>query len=193
MRSPKILVFAGSIRSGSFNARLVGAAVKSLALADVEVTRLSLADYPMPIYDGDLEERDGVPDTAHALAAQFTAHQGIFVASPEYNASLPPLLKNALDWVSRVKKPGAPPLFAYKNRVFALGGASPGTLGGYRGLMALRQMLELGCGAVVIPDQIAVREAHAAFDDAEALRDERTGKTLAAVLDRLVAAARTYA
>lgn len=189
----KILVIAGSIRTGSFNARLAAAATKELALMDVEVTRVSLADYPMPIYDGDLEAKSGQPDNALKLKRHFMAHHGIFIVSPEYNASITPLLKNTLDWISRVREGGEAPLAAYKNRVFALGGASPGPWGGMRSHMALRQVLEIGCGALVIPEYITVREATSAFDERDALHDERSAKLLKSVLERLVEAARRFA
>jgi len=190
MSVPKILVFAGSIRSGSFNARLAALAAKELTLADVDVTRISLVDYPLPIYDGDLEAETDVPDNAVKLKRMMMTHRGIFIASPEYNASVTPLLKNTLDWISRVREVNEQPLAAYKGRVFALGAASNGTLGGYRSLMALRQILELGCGATVLPEQIAVREASNAFDDDDQLRDERSARLLKTVLTRLIDAAR---
>jgi chromate reductase len=190
MSLPRILVFAGSIRTESFNARLAALAAKELALADVEVTRISLIDYPLPLYDGDLEAQSGVPGNAVKLKRLMMTHAGVFIASPEYNASVTPLLKNALDWVSRVREGGEPPLAAYKGRVFALGAASNGSLGGYRSLMALRQILELGCGAMVLPDQIAVREAATAFDENDQLRDERSARQLRTVLQHLVEAAR---
>ena len=123
MANPRILVFAGSIRTGSFNARLAAIAAKEIALAGAEVTRISLADYPMPIYDGDLEAASGPPENASKLKRMIMAHPGVFIASPEYNASVTPLLKNTLDWISRVREGKEPPLAAYKNRVFALGGA----------------------------------------------------------------------
>lgn len=193
MRHPKILVFAGSIRTGSFNARLAALAAKELALLDVDVTHISLVDYPMPIYDADLEAKSGQPDHAVKLKKLFGVHHGVFIASPEYNASVTPLLKNSLDWVSRVREGAEPPLAAYKNRVFALGGASNGTLGAYRSLMALRQVLELGCGAIVLPEQVAVREAASAFDEHDHLRDERTAGVLKTVLTKLADAARNFA
>lgn len=193
MRSPKILTFAGSIRTGSFNARLAALVAKELALANVEATLISLVDYPMPIYDGDLEARSGPPENGVKLKRMISTHQGVFIASPEYNASLTPLLKNALDWVSRVRDGGEAPLAAYRNRVFAIGAASNGSLGGYRSLMALRQILELGCGALVLPEQIAVREAASGFDDTGALRDERAAHALRTMVNRLVEAARQFA
>lgn len=192
MRSPKILVFSGSIRTRSFNAQLAALAVKELALLNVDVTRLSLVDYPLPIYNGDLESEQGVPGNAIKLKRMFDLHHGIFIASPEYNASLAPLLKNTLDWVSRVREPSEPALAAYRNRVFALGAASNGPYGGFRSLMALRQALELGCGALVLPDQIAVSAAASAFDDMDNLREERNAERLRAVLAALVASARQF-
>jgi chromate reductase len=192
MRYPRILAFAGSIRTGSFNARLAALAAKELALLDVETTLISLVDYPMPIYDGDLEAKSGPPGNAVMLTRMIMRQHGVFIASPEYNASVTPLLKNTLDWVSRVRENGEPALAAYKNRVFALGAASNGSLGGYRSLMALRQVLELGCGALVLPEQIAVREAASGFDDVGSLRDERAANMLRGVLGRLVEAARQF-
>ena len=193
MPIPKVLVFAGSIRTGSFNARLAAIAAKEIARAEAEVTRISLLDFPLPLYDGDLEARSGPPENAVKLKRMFCAHQGVFIASPEYNASLTPLLKNTIDWISRVREKQEPPLSAYRNRVFALGAASNGTLGGMRSLMALRQSLELGCGALVIPEQIAVREASHAFDENDELKDERSAAQLRALARRLVEVARQIA
>lgn len=192
MRSLRLLVFAGSIRTGSFNAQLAALVAKELALLDVEATLVSLVDYPMPIYDGDLEAKSGLPEAAVTLKRMIARQHGVFIASPEYNASVTPLLKNTLDWVSRVRETGEVPLAAYKNRVFALGAASSGTLGGYRSLMALRQVLELGCGALVLPEQIAVRDAANGFDDKGSLRDERTANALRGVLARLIETARQF-
>jgi len=193
MPIPKVLVFAGSIRTGSFNARLAAIAAKEIARAEAEITRISLLDFPLPLYDGDLEARSGPPENAVKLKRMFCAHQGVFIASPEYNASLTPLLKNTIDWISRVREKQEPPLSAYRNRVFALGAASNGTLGGMRSLMALRQSLELGCGALVIPEQIAVREASHAFDENDDLKDERSAALLRPLARRLVELARQIA
>jgi NAD(P)H-dependent FMN reductase len=186
MRTPQVLVLAGSVRTGSFNARLAALAAKELARAEGEVTRISLHDFPLPLYDGDHEARSGPPENAVKLKRMFCAHQGIFIASPEYNASLTPLLKNTIDWISRVRENKEPPLAAYRNRVFALGAASNGTYGGMRSIMALRHVLELGCGALVIPEQIAVREASHAFDENDELKDERSATLLRTLARRLV-------
>jgi len=186
MSAPKILVIPGSNRTGSHNVRLAALAAKEFVLADAEVSRISLQDFPLPIYDSSEEERHGPPDSAIKLKRMIASHHGIFIASPEYNASVPPLLKNALDWVSRVRERGEPLLAAYHGRAFALGAASPRHYGGIRSLMALRQVLEIGCGALVIPEQIAVSEAHEAFDEFDNLRDETLMHQLRLVVRRLI-------
>jgi NAD(P)H-dependent FMN reductase len=190
MSLPKILVFAGSLRTGSHNARLAALATKELALAGVDVTRISLEDYPLPIYDGDLEARSGPPENALQLKRMMGLSHGVFIASPEYNASVTPLLKNTIDWISRVRERGEPPLAVFKNRVFAIGGASDGAYGAMRSLLALRQVLELGCGALVIPEQVAVMRASEAFDDMDNLKDERSANALKRSLQRLTEMAR---
>lgn len=190
MPSPKILVVPGSLRAGSFNIKLAALMVKELTLLDVEVTRISLEDYPLPIYDANLENKAGPPANALALKQMICAHQGVFFASPEYNASINPLTKNSIDWVSRVRERNDPPLAAFKGRVFALGSASPGPFGGMRGLLALRQSLEIGCGAVVIPDQISVTLAESAFSDRDELVDARAVNQLRVVAQKLVDTAR---
>lgn len=193
MPNPRILVFAGSIRTGSFNARLAAIAAKELALAGAEVTHISLSDYPLPIYDGDLEASTGQPDNAVKLKRMMMVHQGVFIASPEYNASVAPLLKNTLDWISRVREGKEPPLAAYRNRVFALGGASNGQYGAMRALLALRQVLEIGCGALVSPEQIAVNRAADAYDEMDQFRDEQNAARLRNVVRRLIDMARQFA
>jgi NAD(P)H-dependent FMN reductase len=185
MAPPKILVLAGSLRTGSHNARLAALAAKELALAEADVTKISLADYPLPLFDADFAV-GGMPAHAVALRRMLEAHQGIFVASPEYSASVTPLLKNAIDWVSRVRDAGEPAYAAFKNRVFALGAASPAGAGGLRSLMALRQILELGCGALVLPEQIAVPRPDQAFDERDNFKDEKLAATLKALARRLI-------
>jgi len=193
MAAPKILVIPGSLRAKSYNVRLAALATKELMLADADVTRISLLDYPLPIYDADSAETAGPPPNALKLKQLMSAHQGVFIATPEYNASVTPVLKNAVDWISRVRENKEPPLAAYRNRVFALGAASNGTYGGMRSIMALRHVLELGCGALVIPEQVAVREASHAFDENDELKDERSAGQLRAVARRLVELARQVA
>src|SRR6202044_3338610 len=133
MIAPKILVMAGSLRAGSHNARLAALAAKEFALADADVTRLSLADYPLPLIDADFLATSGPPRHALELKAMLTAHQGVFIASPEYSASVSPLLKNAVDWMSRPAERGEPSYASFKGRVFAVGSAANRAAGGGRG------------------------------------------------------------
>jgi NAD(P)H-dependent FMN reductase len=190
MPNPKILVLPGSTRAGSHNVRLAALAAKELTLIDADVTRISLADYPLPLYEADLEANAGQPDNALKLKRMLMAHHGVFIASPEYSASVTPVLKNAIDWVSRVRERGDPTYAAFKGRVFAISSASPGTSGGLRSLMALRQILELGCGALTLPEQVAIPQADQAFDDMDNIVDARTANLLRAQLARLVDMAR---
>jgi NAD(P)H-dependent FMN reductase len=190
MSSPKILVLPGSSRAGSLNVRLAALAAKELTLADAQVNRISLEDYPLPLYDADAEANSGAPPNAIKLKQMLCAHQGVFIASPEYNGSVPPALKNAIDWVSQVRERGEPAYAAFRGRVFALAAASPETHGGIRGLMALRQILELGCGAMVIPEQIAVPQADQAFDELDNLGSAGLANQLRGQLGRLVDVAR---
>ena len=189
MPTPKILVFASSIRIGSHNGRLAALAAKELTLLDAEITYISLADYPLPIYDADLDSR-GQPPEAAKLKQMIMAHHGVFIASAEYSASVTPLLKNAIDWVSRVRERGEPTYAAFKGRVFAISSASVGRAGGLRSLIALRQILELGCGALVLPDQVAIPQAGDAFDEMDNIIDNRTANEFRALLARLVDLAR---
>lgn len=193
MPTPKILVLPGSTRIGSYNARLAALAAKELTLLDVDVTRVSLADYPLPIYDADADAGQGQPEAAVRLKRMIASHHGVFIASPDYSASVTPLLKNAIDWVSRVRERGEPIYSAFKGRVFAIASASPEPNGGLPGLMALRQILEAGCGALVIPEQVAVARADQAFDDMDRLADTRTANLFHAELARLVEMARLLA
>jgi NAD(P)H-dependent FMN reductase len=190
MASPKILVIAGSLRTGSHNVRLAALAVKELALIDVEATRISLEDYPLPLYDADNEANSGIPSNAVKLKQMIAAHHGVFITSPEYNASVTPLLKNAIDWVSRVRERGDPAYAAFRDRVFAIASASPQVYGGLRSLNALRQILEQGCGALVIPEQVTIAAADTAFDELENPGNIATANALRAQLTRLVEMAR---
>jgi len=178
MRQPRILIFSGSVRAGSYNSKLAALVGKHLALADAEVTRISLKDYPMPIYDGDLEQQEGVPQNARKLQRLMQHNDGIFIACPEYNAGVTPLLKNTIDWVSRVKDPGEEPMAAFRKPVFAIGAASPGAFGGMRGLIGMRTILEVGLGATVLPQMTVVARAAQGFDGKGDLTDERAAGQL---------------
>jgi len=193
MSSPKILVIPGSLRTGSHNVRLAAWAAKELALIDIETTRISLEDYPMPIFDPDDEIKSEPPQNAVKLKQMMTAHHGIFITTPEHNASIPAVLKNAIDWVSRVRERGDPSFAAFRNRTFAIASASSEAQGGLRGLAALREILELGCGALVIPEQVAVPQADAAFDEMDGPMPNAAANALRLQLARLVDMARLTA
>ena len=183
-----LITLAGSTRKASVNKKLARLARDRARDAGANVEFLDLADYPLPIYDGDLEERDGIPAAAHELKARLRACDGFLIASPEYNSSLSPVLKNALDWVSRRKDADEPPLAAYRGKVAALVAASPGGLGGLRGLVPLRMMLG-NIGVHVIPDQFALAGAFDAFDDADELADPKQAEQLSTVVEAWVATA----
>lgn len=193
MPNPKILVVPGSLRAKSYNVRLAALATKELTLADAEVTRISLADYPLPIYDADLLDKSGPPFNALKLKQLVSANQGVFIASPEYNASITPLVKNTIDWISAVREAGEPPLAAYQNRVFAIGGASPGRSGAMQSLLALRQVLAVGCRALVIAEQVTIPNAEQAFDEMDGLKDARAAAQLKVVVRKLIDAAALFA
>jgi chromate reductase, NAD(P)H dehydrogenase (quinone) len=186
----KLLFLAGSARAGSLNVKLAQLAAAIATANGLPATFADLGDYPLPLYDADLEAKSGVPENAAKLKALMLIHKGVFIASPEYNASITPLLKNTLDWISRVKDEGEAPLYVFKSRVFALGAASPGGFGGLRGCLATRQVLELGLGALVLPDQILVPKATSAFDEHGHLVDKALNAQLKAVVERLAVAAR---
>jgi NAD(P)H-dependent FMN reductase len=187
--SAKLLFLAGSAREASFNKRLARLGHEIADANGIPSAFADLGDYPMPIYDGDLEVASGPPENAVKLTALMGLHTGIFIAAPEYNASVTPLLKNTLDWVSRVRGESEAPLEVYRTRVFALASASPGGFGGMRGLLALRQVLEVGLGALVLPDQIAVPRAADAFDVNGHLKDKGQQEQLKTVIQRLARAA----
>jgi chromate reductase, NAD(P)H dehydrogenase (quinone) len=180
----KILVFSGSARKGSHNKRLASASASALQGAGAEVTLIDLADFPMPVYNADLEAKDGVPASARELKALFMAHSALLISSPENNASVTALLKNTLDWVSRpdVVHDGRIP---YRNKVAALVAASPGVLGGLRGLVHLRAILQT-LGVLVISEQFALSRAHEAFAEDGRLIDAKHQASLDVVAQRLV-------
>lgn len=189
-KTMRLLFLSGSVREGSMNKRLARLGAKVAQAAGIAATFADLGDYPLPIYDGDLETRDGVPDNAGKLMSLMQAHDGVFIASPEYNAAFSPLLKNTLDWISRVKDDAGVSGQVFRTRVFALGAASPGAFGGIRGLTQIRQVLELGLGALVLPEQIAVPRAMSAFDSEGRLSDKATSAQFEALVQRLASAAR---
>ncbi|MDB5501082.1 MAG: NADPH-dependent reductase [Tardiphaga sp.] len=185
MAALKILVIPGSLRAGSLNAKLAAAAVDELVRADVDVIRISLGDYPLPIYDGDLESGSGVPKHAVNLKRMIQAHHGVLIVTPEYNASLPPLVKNAIDWVSRVQDNHETRGQVFRERPFAIAAASGGKLGGARCLQALRLVLS-ACRATVIPNQLALSFANDAYDDMDRLQHPGDIDALQAMVRQLI-------
>lgn len=168
-QSPKILAFAGSTREASFNKKLLHVAATGARDAGAEVTIIDLRDFPMPLYDGDLEANEGLPEPVQRLKALFMEHQGLLIASPEYNGGMSAVLKNTIDWVSRAAE-GEGALVAYKDKVAGLVATSPGRLGGLRGLAHVRQIL-CNIGVLVLPQQHALGGAGDAFDDDGMLKD----------------------
>lgn len=186
MSHPRILAFAGSLRTHSLNKKLVRYAAEMAKAEGAEITTIDLRDYPLPLFDGDLEEREGLPENAKKLKAMFREHDGLLIASPEYNSSITAVLKNAMDWVSRAESEGEPSLVAFRGKVAALMSASPGALGGLRGLVHLRVILG-NLGVIVLPEQVAVPKAHEAFDEQGLLKDQRTASQVTAVAQGLSA------
>ncbi|MET0970991.1 MAG: NAD(P)H-dependent oxidoreductase [Tardiphaga sp.] len=182
----KILVIPGSLRTGSHNVKLAAAAIDALVRADAEVTRISLADFALPIYDGDLEADAGVPRAALDLKRMIANHHGVLIVTPEYNASLPPLVKNTIDWVSRVVDGAEPKGQVFRDRPFAIAAASGGRLGGARCLQALRLVLS-ACRAVVIPNQLTLAQAEDAYDDMDRLRHPADEEAMHAMVRQLIA------
>ena len=167
---PNILAFSGSTRNGSYNERLLGLAAIAAEQSGVKVQVIRLRDYPMPFYDADLEAEQGLPEKAREFKRLLLSHQGFLISSPEYNSSLTAVLKNAIDWASR-REEGEEPLACFQSKVVGLMSASPGALGGLRGLMHVRSILgSLGC--LVIPEQAAVSQAHQAFDENGKLKEQ---------------------
>ncbi|MCE9582520.1 MAG: NAD(P)H-dependent oxidoreductase [Planctomycetes bacterium] len=184
----RILAFAGSLRTDSTNKKLVRVAAEAARAAGAEVTVIDLRDFATPIYDGDLETKDGLPPAARKLKDLFLKNNALLISSPEYNSSISGALKNAIDWVSRPVE-GTPPLAEFTGKVVGLLAASPGALGGLRGLVHVRSILG-NMGAIVMPDQFALSKAHEAFGPDGALKD---AKQAAAVTKVAEAVARTAA
>jgi len=171
----KILLFAGSIRSGAYSGKVADCAQKELVVQGADVTRISLADYPLPIMNEDLEKEKGVPDNAVKLARLFDAHDALMICTPEYNGGMPPLVKNTIDWVSRVSKDGGKTLKPYNGKVAAICSSSDGHFAGIRSAAQLRQVLSHIQMEVIAP-QVSVPNAGQAFDDKGTFREERLRK-----------------
>ena len=180
----KILAFAGSTRAGSFNKKLIAVAAAAAREAGAEVTLIDLRDYALPLYDGDLEDSQGIPEAAVALKSLFKEHQGLLISSPEYNSGTSAVLKNTIDWISRPlgEESGLVP---YSGKVAGLLAASPGGLGGLRGLTVLRQSL-IGLGVLALSQQFALSRAGEAFAEDGSLKDEGQQAAVAGICKRLV-------
>ena len=192
MTKPKILAFAGSTRIDSFNKKLVKIAATGAVEGGADVTVIDLRDFAMPLYDGDLEHQQGLPSSARKLKDLMLSHQGFLISAPEYNSSISGVLKNTIDWVSRPSE-GEEPLACFKGKVAGIMSASPGGLGGLRGLVHVRAILE-NIYVLVIPDQIAVGKAHEVFNADGTLKDKkqedsvkRIGANVAKLLIKLTA------
>lgn len=180
----RVLALAGSTRRDSLNKKLLAIAATAVEKSGAEVKRVDLRDFPMPLYDGDLEAESGVPEAARALKEKMKASDGLLIASPEYNSSIPAVLKNTIDWVSR-PQPDEPRLAAFDGKVAALMSASPSPLGGLRGLFALRSVMQ-NIGVTVVPDLVTVKAAGDAFDGAGQLIDAGLAERVGRVAARLV-------
>lgn len=169
MPQTRVLAFSGSARTDSFNQRLVEVAARAAEEAGADVTLINLRDFPLPLFDEDLERNNGAPENVTKLKQLFLDHDGLLISCPEYNSSITPLLKNTIDWVSRPVE-GEPRLAAYQNKVASLMSASPGALGGLRGLVHVRAILS-SIGVTVLPEQVAVGKAFEAFNADGTMKD----------------------
>lgn len=174
-----ILAFSGSSRRDSINTRLLRVVADAARGAGAEVTIADLAEYEMPLYNEDLEAANGLPDSVLAFKDLMKAHDGLLIASPEYNSSFSPLLKNTIDWASRPRE-GETPLQCFRGKVAGLVAASPGGFGGYRGLQQVRYLLG-NIGVVVLPDMFSLPGAFGAFNDDGSLKDEKQASMAAGV------------
>lgn len=183
----RVLVIPGSLRSGSFARQLARAAAELAVAQGALATLVDLRDLPMPLYDGDLEDEHGLPANAVALRRLVLQHDALLVVTPEYNASIPAVLKNALDWVSRpyAAEPG---VSAFRGKTAALLASSPGALGGLRALVHLRQIL-MNLGVLVLTEQYALGGANSAFGSGGELADDKQRTAVGSVVSRLVTVA----
>ena len=167
----KILAFAGSTRKDSYNKKLVRIAVEAARRAGAEVTLVDLRDLAMPLYDGDLEASEGIPPNGKKFKELMKSHQGFLISTPEYNRSIPGVLKNAIDWASR-KEGAEAPLVCFEGKCVAIISASPGAYGAFLSLTAVQTIFSK-LGSVVIPDSFSLPKAHEAFDSDGNLKDAK--------------------
>jgi chromate reductase, NAD(P)H dehydrogenase (quinone) len=183
----KVLVFAASLRAESLNRKLAALAARVAGQAGAQVDLASLREFEVPLYDGDLEARDGIPAGAQELRRRLTESDAFVIAAPEYNGSMSGVLKNLIDWASRFRPQ------PFDGRHGLLLSASPSMAGGNRGLWSLRVPLE-HLGARIFPDMFSLAMAHKAFADgdiADAALRGRFEKNIQAFLS-LAEAAKNY-
>jgi chromate reductase len=184
MEHIKILTLSGSTREGSFNTKLAKLCTKIIESHKIDATFINLKQFPLPLYDGDYEANEPYPANAAKLKQLFLEHDGFLIASPEYNSSISGVLKNTIDWLSRSEQKGTD-LSAFSEKVVSLVSASPGGLGGLRGLNQLRSILS-NIGVVVLPNQLAIAQAHEAFDEKGNLKDPKKQQQLENVVEALI-------
>ena len=181
--TPRIVAFSGSARRESLNRKFLAVAVKAVRDAGGEVTLIDLKEYVLPLYDGDLEEAEGLPANAARLIQLITEHHGLLIASPEYNSMITPLLKNTIDWCTRGEEN------PFAGKIAAVVSASPGALGGIRSLRLVQQLLlHLGCH--LVPGNVILPQADKAFDASGNLNEARTLKSVETLATALVDTAR---
>jgi NAD(P)H-dependent FMN reductase len=183
--APRILAFAGSLRQASYNKKLVRIAAAAARAAGADVTLIDLRDYPMPLFDEDLEAASGVPEPAARFKKLLWEQDGLLLSAPEYNSSITGVLKNAIDWATRPTTPNEPLVAAFRGKTAALLSASPGGLGGLRGLVTVRSILG-NIGVLVLPEQVAVPRAFEAFKDDGSLKDPKVQESVEGVGRALV-------
>lgn len=180
----KLIFLSGSTRKDSMNTKLAKLAFEAAKAAGADARYLDLNDFDMPIYNGDLEAKGGLPDGGKRLKQEFIAADGFFIASPEYNSSMPPVLTNALHWISRKDDGTGGELVAFTGKVAALAAASPSWRGGLRGLVPLKMMLG-NIGVHVLPEDVTVTSAHQAFDDSGNFKEARYTKAVKDLVTKL--------
>ena len=183
MPATRILAFSGSLRTDSWNGKLVRASLEGARAAGAEPTFIALRDYPLPIYDQEIEDREGLPQNATKLKELFKSHGGLVLGCPEYNSSITAALKNVIDWVSR-PAPNEKSLECFTGKVCGLLAASPGALGGLRGLVTVRYVLS-NIGVIVLPQQFALQKASEAFGEDGKLKDPTQQKNAAAIAEKV--------
>lgn len=183
-RPKKLLAFAGSARADSLNKQLIACVVKQAEQAGAEVTLIDLKDFPLPVYDGDIED-EGMPENVRKLQGLLADHDGLLISTPEYNGAVPALVKNTLDWLSRERANGDSGITLFRGKVVGIVSASPGALGGLRSLLLLRDQLAK-LSMWVAPAQFALGKAHEAFDDSGALKDEAHVKQIKNVVQQVI-------